>query len=169
MMLSYWLIAESDAGSQNYVVTPEFDNNLWHATLFIYFDQFLMQSLEIQSTMPHSPFTRDIHSTVILKYWAGDGGYFVIWYLSVVPQSKAKQNNVVLSPAEVNQAEEAPKQIRGYQNIGSHLIEHTCPTFLSKNTFLSSVQSMNTVCQTIWSKYSWNYNKLLYFWKILIL
>ena len=37
----------------------------------------------------------------------------------------------------LNQAEEAPKQIRKYQNTAAHLIGHTwhTPAALSKNTF----------------------------------
>ena len=40
-------------------------------------------------------------------------------------------------PVSVNQAEEAPKQIRKYHNTAAHLIGHTWHTraLLSKNTF----------------------------------
>ena len=132
-------------------------------------------SIHLLWSVPHAIFRAPLdHATLSIHKRYSQHSYTQIlswrWrvfchLILVCCTSDAEQNNVVLSPAEVNQAEEAPKQIRGYQNIGSHLIEHTCPTFLSKNTFLSSVQSMNTVCQTIWSKYSWNYNKLFVFFE----
>ena len=43
-----------------------------------------------------------------------------------------------MSPTLGNQPEESPKQIRKYQNIALHPIEHTCQIILSKNTFWST-------------------------------
>ena len=78
-------------------------------------------------------------------------------------------NNVVLSPTLLNQPEKAPKQIRGYQNIGTHLIAHTCQP--AKNTF-SRGQSMNAASKTIQClALAWEYahNTLLIFIKPLTL